>query len=103
MEINFRQNGIYIPDNHYKCKVVYTKYNNYWILKNVSNEYGFIFQPGINETSQIMVKDELLITNFSTEIKKIGLFQQVAKDVNILKLIPKSDTINSPYLNSDLK
>lgn len=93
MEIQFRQNGIFIPDNYYRCRVEYAKFGNLWVLKYVTNEYGFLFQKYNTEPNQIMVVDKLYITDYSIEIKKISYFNQIAKDVNILKIVPKTDSI----------
>jgi len=93
LEIRLRQLGIYIPDNYYKSIVEYTKYNNKWILENVSNEYGFMFQIGKSENLQIKVKDNLIISKIEVNNKKIGYFHQLAKNINIKELIPKTDSM----------
>jgi len=93
MEIEFRNAGINNPDNYYHSKIDYIKKDNIWILNEVTNQYGFIFQIGNGEKDQIMVKDKLLITNINNENIKIGFFQQLIKDVKLIDQIPKTDSI----------
>jgi hypothetical protein len=103
MELQFRQMGIFIPDNKYRCRVEYVKNNDYWILNKVINEYGFVFQTSAEKFSQINIVDKLFISKISLETQKIDFFHQVIKDVNILQIIPKTDSTVWNSLNIDFK
>lgn len=93
VEIALEKEGMRIPEKSFYHQINYKKFKNKYVIDRVFNKYSFLFDSGFDDDERIItVKNSLKVVSKTNKcVKKISFFKQVPKNMETIKLLPKTN------------